>query len=152
MNVAIWLATAFVVFSVAIHFASVAITACQVVKARRMARPDSEPPVTILRPVCGIDCDAEATLRSTFELDWPDYEAIFCSANEGRSGRPAGRTVYRRVSADTGSARIERRLGAWRSSKLSRSSARPRAIQPLDVRGVLSASIDRRRRTRINHS
>jgi len=82
MNVAIWLAAAFVVFSVAIHFASVAITACQVVKARRPARPGSEPPITILRPVCGIDYDAEATLRSTFELDWPDYEVIFCSANE----------------------------------------------------------------------
>lgn len=39
-------------------------------------------PVTILRPVCGIDPFEEATLRTTFLLDHPNYEIIFCCARE----------------------------------------------------------------------
>ncbi len=82
MVVANWLATAFVCSAVAIHLASIAITIRQFRKAARASSLDVTPPVTILRPVCGIDNHAETTLRSTFELDWPDYEIIFCSASE----------------------------------------------------------------------
>ncbi|MDB5557398.1 MAG: ceramide glucosyltransferase [Enterovirga sp.] len=38
------------------------------------------PPVSIVRPVCGIEHFSEKTLRSGFELDYPDYELIFCVA------------------------------------------------------------------------
>jgi len=38
------------------------------------------PPVTIIRPVCGIDNFIEDTLRSSFELHYPEYEIIFCVA------------------------------------------------------------------------
>jgi ceramide glucosyltransferase len=38
------------------------------------------PPVSIVRPVCGIERFSEETLRSGFELDYPDYELIFCVA------------------------------------------------------------------------
>ena len=37
--------------------------------------------MTIIRPVCGIDPNDEMTLRSTFELDYPNYEALFCCAS-----------------------------------------------------------------------
>ena len=36
------------------------------------------PPVSIVRPVCGLETFSELTLRSTFELDYPDYEVLFC--------------------------------------------------------------------------
>ncbi len=36
------------------------------------------PPVSIVRPVCGLETYSELTLRSTFELDYPDYEVLFC--------------------------------------------------------------------------
>jgi ceramide glucosyltransferase len=36
------------------------------------------PPVSIVRPVCGLESFSGLTLRSTFELDYPDYEVIFC--------------------------------------------------------------------------
>jgi ceramide glucosyltransferase len=36
------------------------------------------PAVSIVRPVCGLETFSEQTLRSTFELDYPDYEVIFC--------------------------------------------------------------------------
>lgn len=45
-----------------------------------MRRPADAPPVTLVRPVCGIDNLGEITLRSTFHLDYPDYEIIFCVA------------------------------------------------------------------------
>jgi ceramide glucosyltransferase len=34
----------------------------------------------VVRPLCGIDNHIEETLRSTFMLDHPDYEVIFCVA------------------------------------------------------------------------
>ena len=44
------------------------------------ARSEPEPPVTLLRPVCGIDNFAAETLGSGFRLDYPHYEIIFCVA------------------------------------------------------------------------
>jgi len=36
------------------------------------------PPVSIVRPVCGLEPFSAETLQSTFELDYPEYEVIFC--------------------------------------------------------------------------
>ncbi len=38
------------------------------------------PPVSVLRPVCGIENHVEATLRSTFLLEAAEYEILFCVA------------------------------------------------------------------------
>ena len=42
---------------------------------------DTAPAVSILRPVCGIENYIEETLRSTFLLDYPRYEIVFCVAD-----------------------------------------------------------------------
>jgi len=39
------------------------------------------PPVSLVRPLCGIDNYAVDTLRSTFALDYPCYEILFCVAS-----------------------------------------------------------------------
>ena len=39
--------------------------------------------LSILRPVCGIENYIEETLRSTFQLDYPKYEILFCVADAG---------------------------------------------------------------------
>jgi ceramide glucosyltransferase len=39
------------------------------------------PEVSIVRPVCGLDNFLEDTLRTSFELDYPRYELIFCVAS-----------------------------------------------------------------------
>jgi len=39
------------------------------------------PPVSIVRPICGLDNFLEETLRTSFELDYPRYELIFCVAS-----------------------------------------------------------------------
>jgi ceramide glucosyltransferase len=54
------------------------------------------PPVSIIRPVCGIDNYAEATLASGFALDHPDYELIFCVADEGDPVVPLLRRLMKR--------------------------------------------------------
>jgi ceramide glucosyltransferase len=37
-------------------------------------------PVTLVRPVCGLDNFVADTLKSSFELDYPNYEIVFCVA------------------------------------------------------------------------
>jgi ceramide glucosyltransferase len=49
-----------------------------------------------VRPLCGIDNFAEATLGSTFHLDYPRYEIIFCVA---RADDPAVKLAQRLIAA-----------------------------------------------------
>jgi ceramide glucosyltransferase len=39
------------------------------------------PSVSLVRPLCGLDNYAADTLRSTFALDYPQYEILFCVAS-----------------------------------------------------------------------
>lgn len=55
------------------------------VRLRRKQAPSRlqklAPPVTIVRPVCGIETFSRETLTSGLELDYPQYETIFCVAD-----------------------------------------------------------------------
>src|ERR1700732_4779966 len=42
--------------------------------------PRAAPGVSVVRPLCGLDNFCEATLESSFGLDYPSYELIFCVA------------------------------------------------------------------------
>lgn len=44
---------------------------------RRRGLPDHTPPVTIYKPLKGIDEDLETNLRSFFQLDYPEYQLLF---------------------------------------------------------------------------
>src|SRR6266446_186388 len=44
------------------------------------AMPRPAPPVTVLRPVCGIEPFVGETLSSSLQLDYAPYELIFCVA------------------------------------------------------------------------
>jgi ceramide glucosyltransferase len=81
MTTLIWSAGTYCLLTASLHFSSVliAIGRCRVGRAYHPARPEAAG-VTVIRPVCGIDNHAEETLRSTFELDYPRYEIIFCVA------------------------------------------------------------------------
>jgi ceramide glucosyltransferase len=46
-----------------------------------LAAPVHAPPVSIVRPVCGIDNHVEATLASSFTLDYPRHEILFCAGS-----------------------------------------------------------------------
>lgn len=60
---------------------AVAIVRCRPPRHPLAAAPDA-PPVTVIRPVCGVDNFVEDTLASSFALDYPDYELIFCVAQQ----------------------------------------------------------------------
>jgi ceramide glucosyltransferase len=45
-------------------------------------RPASERPgITIVRPLCGLEPHSHETLESTFYIDYPSYEIVFCVAD-----------------------------------------------------------------------
>jgi ceramide glucosyltransferase len=64
----------------AVQIASIAIA---IVRLRRKVSPQlgDYPPVSLVRLLCGIDNYAAETLLSTFELDHPRFEILFCVAD-----------------------------------------------------------------------
>src|ERR1700761_1616796 len=42
----------------------------------RLPAPGSQPPVSILKPLCGLDEGLEENLRSFFVQDYPEYEVL----------------------------------------------------------------------------
>jgi Glycosyltransferases, probably involved in cell wall biogenesis len=69
----------------AIQLSSTAIAMTRAARTKPFAglSLQGQPPVTILRPICGLENNLERTLESAFLLDWPsDYEVLFCVASE----------------------------------------------------------------------
>jgi ceramide glucosyltransferase len=77
------LAGAFAVAALLIHVATSLSAAWRwrPPERRPLREPLQRPAVTIIRPVCGLDAYEEATLRSTFELDYPQLEILLCCAS-----------------------------------------------------------------------
>jgi ceramide glucosyltransferase len=63
-----------------LNFVSVLIAIVRLRRNRRASLSGSADPVTIVRPVCGLDAFIEETLASGFALNYPSYELIFCVA------------------------------------------------------------------------
>lgn len=101
MTIAIVIAAGFLLLTGAAHFASLAAAA---VRCRRPAdapdaarpAPAPAPAVSIVRPVCGLENFIEETLRSTFQLDYPRYEVLFCVARADDAAIP----LLRRLISD----------------------------------------------------
>src|SRR5580700_8495354 len=72
----------FCVIAIAGQIASITIALFRFRRRRRGAEPSEQqfPPVSLVRPLCGLDNYAADTLRSTFDLDYPHYEILFCVA------------------------------------------------------------------------
>jgi ceramide glucosyltransferase len=82
MTALIWFAGLFCAAATAIHVTSVVVAMVRCRPAgREFAPPPDAPAVTLIRPVCGIDNHIEETLRSSFALDYPRYELLFCVAS-----------------------------------------------------------------------
>jgi ceramide glucosyltransferase len=87
-------AAAYCIAAASIHSLSalIAIPRC----ARRtkpMPAPVGAASVSVVRPLCGIDPFASETLASTFALDYPSYEIIFCLADGGDPVAPMVRRL-----------------------------------------------------------
>ena len=70
-------------FCIAVSAVQITSIAIAIARLRRSAdkRLFNHPSVRLVRPLCGIDNYAAETLRSTFELDYPCYEILFCVAS-----------------------------------------------------------------------
>src|ERR1700691_1459419 len=68
--------------------------------------------VSIVRPLCGIDNYAADTLRSTFELDYPDCEILFCVATAQDAVLP----LVRGLIAENPGTRVKLLIGDERVS------------------------------------
>jgi ceramide glucosyltransferase len=82
MTVLIVAAAAFCISTTAFHVATTAIAIRRFRQRPRLGTLSGQhPPVTLVRPLCGLDNFAADTLRSTFALDYPHYEILFCVAS-----------------------------------------------------------------------
>jgi ceramide glucosyltransferase len=81
MNLLILVTGALAIVAVAAHLASIAFILPRFRK-RDCCVANDPPAVSILRPVCGLENFIEETLESTFLLDYPSYEIVFCVADK----------------------------------------------------------------------
>ena len=81
MTLAAWAAT-FAIGMTGVQLASTLIARFRCpARTTALPAPADAPPVTVIRPVCGLDNFAEETLGSGFKLDYPAYEMVFCVAS-----------------------------------------------------------------------
>ena len=75
------LAGGFCAVATFLHFTSIGLV---IARHRRLERATGSGQrvegVSIVRPLCGIENFSQATLASTFKLDHPNYEILFCAA------------------------------------------------------------------------
>jgi ceramide glucosyltransferase len=97
MMTAIQFAAAYCLATTSIQVLStlIAMRRCAKRRAPLPARADA-PPVSVVRPLCGVDPFAEETLASSFGLDYPSYEVIFCLA---KSDDPVAPLVRRLIES-----------------------------------------------------
>jgi ceramide glucosyltransferase len=83
MTAPILAATVFCLAATAIHVASIAIAGFRLRRSTSDAAASRQhyPSVSVVRPLCGIDNYAAETLSSTFALDHPRCEILFCVAS-----------------------------------------------------------------------
>ena len=81
MTAPILAAATFCIAVSAVQITSIAIAIARLRRSASDKRSFNHPPVSLVRPLCGIDNYAAETLRSTFELDYPCYEILFCVAS-----------------------------------------------------------------------
>ncbi len=90
--------------------------------------PQPLPPVTVLRPVCGLENFLEETLETTFRADYPTFELIFCAADPADPAVPVVQRLiakYPAVAAQiltgddkvSGNPKLNNLVKGWSASK-----------------------------------
>ncbi len=93
MTLLIW----FAAITLLVQVASIALAiGARLRHGNAQTQPAARPPVTLIRPICGLENNLERCLLSSFKLDWPSYEILFCVA---RADDPAA-ALARRLMAE----------------------------------------------------
>ena len=79
-----------------VNLVSLALAGSRLGRPMPLAAPAFGKPVTLIRPVCGLERYSRDTLESGFRLAYPAYELIFCVADAGDPVLP----LVRRLIAD----------------------------------------------------
>ena len=79
MTVVAYICAVWCVALLVLNFSAMFVTArkCRA-RPRDLPVPMTPPPVSLVRPLRGLETFSEETLRASFELDYPDYELLFC--------------------------------------------------------------------------
>ena len=95
MDLPIAAATIGLILAAASHFASIALAMRRARRGGKRVRRRPPAGVSILRPVCGLEHRIDATLASSFRIDHPSYEVIFCVASADDPVVPLVRRLMR---------------------------------------------------------
>src|SRR5512137_3146287 len=68
-------------------------------RRRAPARPVPLPPISVLKPLCGVDDDLEGNLASFAALDYPDYEVVLGVRDRADRAWPVALAASRRWPA-----------------------------------------------------
>lgn len=85
--------------SLFLYALAVALAIIWQVRVRRALARESalfQPPVTILKPLCGVDEELEQNLESFARLDYPRFQIVCCAADRDDPAVRVARTVARR--------------------------------------------------------
>lgn len=81
-------ALAFVALALGAHYASLALAyfRCRPVAASSCGRRDAptgprHEPISLVRPLCGLEPFSQETIDAAFRVEWPCFELIFCVAD-----------------------------------------------------------------------
>lgn len=97
----LWIQAALVLLCVLANVYSVlgVVAAAEFFRLRPEADPDFQPPISILKPLRGLDPDAYANLSSFFRLEYPRYELIFAFESESDAAVPLVRRILEEFPA-----------------------------------------------------
>jgi ceramide glucosyltransferase len=73
---------------------------CRRHSLRPAASPSDQPPVTVLKPVCGLEKHLGANLRSICLQEYPDYQVVFCLQDPGDPALPLLWEIQQEFGAD----------------------------------------------------
>src|SRR3974390_2264093 len=93
MNFLILLAGSASVIAFISHAVSIFAVIARLKRQPATAAAETSEGTSILRPVCGIENFIEETLQSTFTLNHPRYEILFCVAASADSAIPSVRRL-----------------------------------------------------------
>lgn len=100
MDAIAYAAASFAALALAVHIATVLIALRRLrVPGDHPPTPATGPPVTIIRPLRGLDACERRALQSTFELAYANYEILFCCAAPDDEVVPVVRELMRRHPA-----------------------------------------------------